>query len=200
MIASLSVQKHTRCVLHNMAACFTCCFGLAGSVPPTWGQPGAFPALQFLDIKSCILTGTLPSSWPPALQYLNVADNSFHGPLPTALSRLTQLQQLTLNDNPFTGPLPAHWGFLGAFPELYSLQIVNAHLNGSLPDAWGSPTALSSLQTLVLRGIKNLTGTLPDSWAVDGAFPQLLSLGLEGTSVTGPGHHKTPFRSYKFLT
>ncbi|KAL3133552.1 hypothetical protein ABBQ38_007402 [Trebouxia sp. C0009 RCD-2024] len=155
------------------------------NVPSTWGQPGAFPALQFLDIKSCNLTGTLPSSWPPALQYLNVADNSFHGPLPMALSRLTQLQQLTLDDNRCTGQLPAQWGLPGVFPELYSLQIVNAHLTGSLPDSWGNPTAFSSLQTLVLRGIQNLTGTLPESWAGDGAFPQLLSLGLEGTGFTG---------------
>ena len=151
-------------------------------------QPGASPELSSTAVpgpgKLQLDRHPVPS-WPPALQYLNVGDNTLHGPLPVALSRLTQLQQLTLNNNPLTGQLPPEWGLPGAFPELYSLQIIDAHLNGSLPTTWGSPTALKSLQTLVLRGLRNLTGPLPTSWASDGAFPRLLSLGLEGTSLTG---------------
>lgn len=68
---------------------------------------------------------------------------------------------------------------------MFSLQVIGADLTGSLPASWGSPTALSSLQSLVLHGASNLTGTLPASWASDGAFPHLLSLGLAGTNLTG---------------
>lgn len=115
---------------------------MAGSVPPTWSED-AFPALQFLDLDDCQLTGTMPASWPPALQILKVAGNDFHGPLPVDLSQLAQLQQLSLSRNAFTGQLPPEWGDPGAFPALFALDCSETNLTGLLPPSWGSPTALT---------------------------------------------------------
>lgn len=153
-------------------------------MPPTWGQEGSFPALQFLNLELCQLTGTLPASWPAALQFLDVSTNNFHGTLPPELSSLTQLQQLTVFDNAFTGTLPAQWGMPNAFPELFAVLCDNNQLTGDLPDSWGSQGALPKLQTLFLR-YNNISGTLPESWAAAGAFPELLQLSLAHTNITG---------------
>lgn len=36
---------------------------LAGSLPISWGAPGAFPALQYMGLAGTDLTGSLPGSW-----------------------------------------------------------------------------------------------------------------------------------------
>jgi hypothetical protein len=35
----------------------------AGSLPASWGSPGAFPALQYMGLAGNNLTGSLPDSW-----------------------------------------------------------------------------------------------------------------------------------------
>ena len=157
---------------------------MAGTVPPTWGQDGAFPALQFLNLELCQLTGTLPASWPAALQFLDVSTNNFRGTLPTELGSLKQLQQLTLDDNAFTSSLPSEWGSPDAFPELFAMQCVYTDLAGTLPDSWGSAKAFQKLQSLLVR-YSNISGTLPESWASAGAFPELIQLSIAQAGITG---------------
>ena len=36
---------------------------LTGTIPASWGIPGAFPALSLLRIDSNALTGSLPGAW-----------------------------------------------------------------------------------------------------------------------------------------
>ena len=36
---------------------------LSGTIPPSWGSPGAFPQLSLLRIDSNALTGSLPVAW-----------------------------------------------------------------------------------------------------------------------------------------
>ncbi len=38
----------------------------AGSLPASWGTPGAFPALQYMGLAGNNLTGSLPGSWAAA--------------------------------------------------------------------------------------------------------------------------------------
>ncbi len=116
-------------VLHT--AMIVCC----RPVPASWYQPGAFRALTDLDLNGCQLTGTLPTSWPPMLQFLDVSSNYFSGmlspgtswpsllqtfdmsynflsgALPVGLASLKQLQQLALSNNSFSGVLGFPWCF-----------------------------------------------------------------------------------------
>ena len=39
---------------------------LTGSIPVTWGEPGAFPQLSLLRVDSNRLDGTLPAAWGSA--------------------------------------------------------------------------------------------------------------------------------------
>lgn len=45
---------------------------LVGSLPSSWGSPGAFPALASLELEGCNVQGPLPAEWgsPAALQRL----------------------------------------------------------------------------------------------------------------------------------
>ena len=36
---------------------------LTGTLPPSWGSPGAFPQLSLLRIDNNALTGSLPAAW-----------------------------------------------------------------------------------------------------------------------------------------
>ena len=36
---------------------------LAGTLPPSWGSPGAVPQLSLLRIDNNALTGSLPAAW-----------------------------------------------------------------------------------------------------------------------------------------
>lgn len=158
---------------------------ITGTVPMTWGQADAFPALQYLDMQSCQLTGPLPSAWPSSLQHLDVSFNSLHGSLPAELSSMPQLQELILSVNALTGVLPAEWGQSTAFPQLFDLQVAATNISGSLPASWGGEGAFQSLQVLYLNNNSRLIGSLPDSWAASGAFPELQTLNLASSPFTG---------------
>jgi len=47
-----------------------------GGIPPSWGKGAAFPALLNLQLGSNALNGTLPPSFPPALQQLELGTSS----------------------------------------------------------------------------------------------------------------------------
>ncbi len=50
----------------------TCVACLQGVIPPDWGQPGAFPSLQHLNIGGNQLKGLLPEIGVGALSKLEV--------------------------------------------------------------------------------------------------------------------------------
>ena len=76
----------------------------AGTLPASWGSPGAFPALASLVLDELPLTGSLPPSWGsntslPALTTLTLGTSRpdfscLSGPLPTAWGSPDALQQL----------------------------------------------------------------------------------------------------------
>ncbi len=45
---------------------------IGGSLPSSWGSPGAFPRLQILALQNNSLTGGVPAEWeePGAMRYL----------------------------------------------------------------------------------------------------------------------------------
>ena len=151
-------------------------------MPASWYQPGAFQALTSLDLYAYQLTGTLPASWPPMLQSLDVSFNKFSGTispetfwppllqrldlsgnfftgaLPVGLASLEQLQQLALSTTWFSGELPAAWGSPGAFKELSYLEIDSTDITGGLPAGWGSPHVFQKLQLTTGRNSARVLG------------------------------------------
>ena len=155
-----------------------------GTVPPSWGESTAFPALQQLWLQSNQLTGCLPGSWPATLQILNVTANKFTGRLPAALAQQQQLQWAAMFQNNITGALPAEWGSPGSFPQLWFLDCSLQHISGTLPSTWGGSHAFQQLEYLYLDDTA-ISGTLPESWASVGAFPELIELEIFKSLLTG---------------
>jgi len=199
---SSALFKHAGNVRNQATLCV-----IAGPVPSSWQQSGAFTALTSLDLSICQLTGTLPSSWPPMLQTLDVSQNNFTGTLPSSwppmlqtldvsenkfkgtlpakLASLDQLQELTLSTNLFSGELPAAWGAPGAFKQLIYLEFSSIYVTGGLPVAWASPHGFQQIQVLYCQDSVSLGGTLPESWASSGAFPNLQEMILYNFSIGG---------------
>ena len=135
------------------------CHNHAGTLPPSWGDTGAWPALTTLNLYEVPLYGTLPTAWgghksfPALLDFcIGAADNG------TWHVGVTQL----------SGSLPPQWGSNSSFQLLEQLWIANLPpgpgLSGSLPPEWGSPHAWQNLQQL---NIANTQG------------------GISGTTLTG---------------
>ena len=88
---------------------------LAGTVPQTWAQPGAFPNLSVLVIMDVPLTGTLPPHWGsngsfPVLGVLELGSDS-----PGA---------------PFSGTLPPEWGSATHWQSLRVLHLTDCSVTG----------------------------------------------------------------------
>jgi hypothetical protein len=91
---------------------------LAGTVPQTWAQPGAFASLSVLSIMDVPLTGTLPLYWGsngsfPVLDTLQLGSDS-----PSA--------------TPFSGTLPPEWGSATHWQNLTVLLLTNCSITGDL--------------------------------------------------------------------
>lgn len=114
---------------------------VSGSLPPSWGDPGAFSELLFIQCENTSMTGSLPGSWGS----------------PTAFKSLISLY---LDGIDFTGTLPDSWAAAGAFPQLDVLGLWNTTLSGTLPESWTSQTAFPQLQVLDLSH-NRLQGPLP---------------------------------------
>ena len=84
---------------------------LAGSLPPSWGGPRAFPQLATLTLFDLALTGTLPVTWAKI--------GSFPGLQDVGLGA----DKLSLNGSCMAGPLPAEWGSAVAFQEVQILSL-----------------------------------------------------------------------------
>ena len=59
-----------RCVM--LLCLVSCVTPTQGVIPPDWGQPGAFPSLQFLNLGGNQLKGLLPEVGLGALSKLKV--------------------------------------------------------------------------------------------------------------------------------
>ena len=106
---------------------------LSGTLPP--GMFASMSRLEFVDFHGGNqFTGTLPPSLlnsSSTLKVVDVSANSFTGPLPSA-TNAPALQYLNLRDNSLSGTIPA--GFLAGIAQIKGLYMGNNQLSGTLPD------------------------------------------------------------------
>ncbi|CAI7831262.1 unnamed protein product [Closterium sp. NIES-53] len=100
-----------------------------------------------------LLAQTYIGIYPIIFYQLDISQNSFHGTIPSDISKLERLVSVDLGQNNFYGEIP---------PALLSLAISNLnlehnHLSGSLPPVLRS----NELSTLNLQG-NELSGSLPN--------------------------------------
>lgn len=163
-------------------------FPLPGSIPDWFGQ--RLSALQVLDLRSCSINGSIPSSLGNLIRLnsLYLSDNFLTGAIPFILGQLLSLSVLNLSRNSFTGTIPS--GF-SSLLNLSTLDLSSNFLSGSIPNNLGSlsrlkflhlqnnsfdasiPVELASLSQLIVLdlGHNGLSGSLPN-----GLFSNLTQL------------------------
>ena len=150
-------------------------FALNGPIPEGFGD--LLSKLQNLDLRSCSLTGSIPSSLGrlSGLRFLSLSGNSLTGRVPSELGRLSGLTVLDLSGNSLTGTVPNTLSSLG---NLTRLDLSRNFLSGSVPP---SLIALSNLQSLNLSD-NDLTGSVPLQL---GNLSSLVKLDLGKNSLSG---------------
>lgn len=131
------------------------CNSLSGPVPPVLRQ---LRRLRHLDLSGNRFEGGIPR-WLNELrdlEYLDFDSNYFlTGPIPTSVTRLTELVTLRLGTNRLFGLIPPR---LGRLQNLESLAVGNNLLTGALPPQLGN---LPNLEFLSVFRNAGLTGALP---------------------------------------
>lgn len=123
-------------------------------LPPSWGDPAAWPTLRFLKLVTMVAL-PLPASWAngfPALQELTLRSNvdQLSGPAaadtgPSGHS--TQAPQSgALPQAPFSHSLPAEWA--RGFPRLEKLMLQYLGLSGTFPGAWQARGSFPQLRDM----------------------------------------------------
>ncbi|KAI4295523.1 hypothetical protein L6164_035563 [Bauhinia variegata] len=151
-------------------------FLLPGPIPDWFGQQ--LFSLRVLDLRSCSINGTIPSSFGNLtnLTSLYLSDNRLVAQIPDTLDQLLGLSVLDLSQNSLTGSIPSWFTFLG---NLSSLDISANFFSGPIPAGIGN---LSKLQYLNLSN-NGLTSSIP---AQLGNLSNLVDLDLSVNSLSGP--------------
>ncbi|CAI9104524.1 OLC1v1003215C1 [Oldenlandia corymbosa var. corymbosa] len=151
-------------------------FALPGSIPEWFGT--GLPSLQVLDLRSCSIFGTIPSTLGNLtnLRSLYLSHNGLTGIVPSSLGQLLNLQILDLSKNSLTGTIPVSFVGLG---NLTLLDMSVNYLTGGIPSGIGS---LSRLQSLNISG-NSLSSSIP---AQLGDLSNLVDLDLGSNSLAGP--------------
>ncbi|XP_057724159.1 receptor-like protein EIX2 [Arachis stenosperma] len=174
------------------------------------------PSLVEISLESCKLEDISPSleyaNFSTSLQYIDLADNSFHselpkwifnlsssvlsidlssnhfiGQLPNKLPNLHSLTSLALQDNYLNGSIP-HW--IGQLQYLTTLYIFDNYFSGFLPLNLGN---LSSLENFVAIG--NLfTGVVSERNFAKQKNLKFLSLGSPTITFDFDPHWIPPFQ------
>ncbi|CAI5465797.1 unnamed protein product [Closterium sp. Yama58-4] len=99
--------------------------------------------ISTLNIGSCNLSGAFPTPLAQlALADLDISNNSFTGPFPSAMLSAPQYKRLNLSANNFSGPLPAQ---LTSLSTLNSLDISHNHFTGVVSPAVFTLPSLTAL-------------------------------------------------------
>ncbi|KAB5531545.1 hypothetical protein DKX38_018215 [Salix brachista] len=142
-------------------------------------------SLSSLILYSCRLQGKLPSSMRKFkhLQYLNLGENSFSGPIPYDFEQLTELVSLVLsgNENDYLSLEPTSFDKLVQnLTQLRDLRLSMVDMSMVAPDSLMNLS--SSLSSLILYSCR-LQGKLPSSMR---KFKHLQYLNLGENSFSGP--------------
>lgn len=165
-----------------------------GSLPESWAQPNAFPALSSLDLSGLpLLKGSLPTSWGslPSLLDLDLGGSSaLTGGLPAEWGSSTsfqQLQSLRIHDTAISAAVPASWGSKTAFPQLVELSLINSWPHSGQQTAQERAiSANSDLATQQRQSLYPQDQLSNDSANQhEGAWPRLEALILYNTSLRG---------------
>lgn len=120
-------------------------------LPPSWGDPAAWPSLTLLKLVAPIAL-PLPASWAhgfPALQDLVLTSNVDHltpiGPAADA-SRVERPESSARRHGSSPHPLPAEWA--RGFPKLQSLTLTTLGVNGTFPAAWQASGSFPQLREM----------------------------------------------------
>ncbi|XP_059653816.1 probable LRR receptor-like serine/threonine-protein kinase At2g16250 [Cornus florida] len=150
-------------------------FSLPGSIPDWFGQ--RLVSLQVLDLWSCSISGTIPSSLGNLtnLTTLRLSHNRLAGLIPSSLGQLSGLAVLDLSHNLLSGPFPSSFGSLG---NLTRLDMAANYLSATIPPDIGT---LSKLQYLNLSG-NSFSSAIP---ALLGNLSSLVELDLSINSLSG---------------
>nr|GMD27982.1 MDIS1-interacting receptor like kinase 2-like [Ipomoea batatas] len=134
--------------------------------------------LVFLDLSENHLNGSIPEPLFTSLnrlEYLNLTENQFSGPLSPNFTKLSNLKDLRLGINHFSGSIPHH---IGSLPALRVLELHNNSFQGMIPSSIGK---LKGLQHLNLEE-NRLNSSIPPEL---GLCTNLTFLGLALNSLTG---------------
>ncbi|MED6204343.1 hypothetical protein PIB30_008158 [Stylosanthes scabra] len=149
-------------------------FMLPGPIPFWLGL--RIPSLTLLDLRSCSITGSIPSTLGSLtnLTALFLSDNNLTGLVPDTLGQLSALSVLDLSRNSLTGAMPAS---LALLVNLASLDMSANFLAGPIPAGIG---ALNKLQYLNLsdNGLTSLPSEL-------GGLSSLVDLDLTKNLLRG---------------
>ena len=131
--------------------------------------------LTVLDVSYNYIPGEFPDILNFSnLEFLLLLQNSFVGPIPTDIDRLSRLRYLDLTENYFSGDIP------GMLRELYYLFLVQNEFNGTWPTEIGN---LANLERLAMAyNDKFLLASLPKEF---GVLKKLKYLWMTQTNLTG---------------
>ncbi|KAI5660960.1 hypothetical protein M9H77_20283 [Catharanthus roseus] len=167
-----ALQNFTRLASFNASN-----FALPGSIPEWFGSKLA-TTLQVLDLRSCSITGAIPSSLGnlSSLNSLYLSGNSLTGSIPSSLGQLLGLEVLDLSRNSLTGSIPV------SFTSLRNITMLGMSMNylsGVIPPGIGT---LTRLKFLNFSG-NSLSSSVP---AQLGDLSNLVDLDLGFNSLSGP--------------
>ncbi|CAL8178253.1 unnamed protein product [Prunus armeniaca] len=137
--------------------------------------------LEYLNLTNNQFQGPLPSNFPK-LKHLHLAQNNFGGAIPEDIGKLTRLEVLDLSNNNLTGEIPPE---LGTFDKLtgiayfYHLDLSSNSLSGAIPSSLGKLTSLKVFNV----SHNHLSGDIPS------AFFKILNLDsydFSYNNLTGP--------------
>ncbi|XAR61759.1 Non-specific serine/threonine protein kinase [Bertholletia excelsa] len=150
-------------------------FSLPGSIPDWFGE--RLGALQILDLRSCLINGTIPPSLGnlTGLKTLYLSHNLLTGSIPSSLGQLSSLSALNLSSNSLTGAIPSSFS---ALVNLSTLDLSSNYLSGTIPPRLG---LLSQLEILHLQD-NNLHGSVPSQLS---RLFQLTELDLGNNTLSG---------------
>ncbi|KAG6588436.1 putative LRR receptor-like serine/threonine-protein kinase, partial [Cucurbita argyrosperma subsp. sororia] len=151
-------------------------FILPGVIPEWFGHQ--LSLLQVLDLRSCSIFGSIPSSLASLrhLSRLDLSSNYLSGSIPPGVGSLLKLRYLNLSKNMLSSSIPAQ---LGGLVSLLDLDLSVNSLSGTLPLEL---RGLTSLRSMVLRS-NSLDGSLSDG--LFRTLTRLQSLDLKDNNFTG---------------